>query len=333
MQAYEVIDRTPVFRVPAPQPKPLAAFCFVLFGLLKIRKIEPDVIHAHELLSPTDMVILAKKIWGTPVIVKVLRGGKLGDLYKLNRRAGGKMRIQRLKANVDLFLAISSEIRAELKDEGIQDRQCRFLPNGVDIDEYKPVNIHEKKLLRRNLDLPQGFICVFSGRLSPEKGLGRLLTAWEEVLKKHPDACLLILGSGEMESGLRGKNPAHVILKGYVPETKPYYQASDAFILPSETEGLSNAMLEAMACALPVIVTRVGAAADIIDDQNNGLLVDSGQPEQISKVVDDLISHPQKRARLGKNGMEKVCREYSLDATVEGLAGLYREMAGMRKHS
>ncbi len=96
MQAYEVIDGTPVYRVPAPQPKPLAAFSFILFGLARIGQIKPDVIHAHELLSPTDLAILGRKIWKKPVIVKVLRGGKLGDRDTLPHRQCGAARIKSL---------------------------------------------------------------------------------------------------------------------------------------------------------------------------------------------------------------------------------------------
>jgi len=220
MQAFELIEQTPVYRVPAPQPKALAAFCFIVFGLLKIQKIKPHILHAHELLSPTDMAILAKKLWGIPVIVKVLRGGRLGDFYKLNHRKFGKSRIQRLKKNIDIFLAISTEIQMELQDEGIYGNKCRFLPNGVDIDKYRPLTEKGKNLLRRELGLPAGFICIFSGRLSPEKGLSTLLSAWQKITKIHSQAHLLILGSGELEIDLRKKIPSQVIFKGYIPEIK-----------------------------------------------------------------------------------------------------------------
>ena len=328
MSSYEMIAQTPVYRVPAPQPKALAAFCYILFGLAKVGKIDPQVIHAHELLSPTDMAILAGQIWKKPVAVKVLRGGKLGDLDKLHHRGSGEKRIQRIKRNVDMFIAISCEIDRELAAEGIPGERRRFLPNGVDIDFYKPVPDQERDQLRRKLDLPHGFLCVYSGRLATEKGLTFLLQAWERIAQRYAHANLLILGSGEMQSSLHKAAGKNVTFGGYVTETCPYYQAADAFILPSETEGLSNALLEAMACGLPAIATWVGAAADLIESGKDGLLVPPRDADAIVQALEDLIDHPHERGRMGAAGRERICRDYSLERTANGLVDLYRELAG-----
>jgi len=328
LSAFEIIEQTPVYRVPAPQPKALAAFCFILFGLMRIRRIDADILHAHELLSPGDLGILAKKIWKKPLVVKVLRGGKLGDLDKLHNRQGGELRIRRLRTNVDRFIVISREIERELEDEGIPKHQCQYIPNGVDVELYAPVNEAEKTRLRRTLKLPQGFLCVYGGRLAPEKGLDLLLQAWKAIAEQDPGAHLLILGSGEMECKLRELAGKQVIFGGFAAETRQYYQAADAFVLPSLTEGLSNAMLEAMSCGLATAATRVGAAADLIDSGKNGLLIPPGNEEQIQKAIMFLIGHPADRARMGAAARERICRDYALDGTAEKLAGLYRELTG-----
>ena len=132
-----------------------------------------------------------------------------------------------------------------------------------------------------------------------------LMEAWLEILKNNPEAHLLILGSGEMEKELREMAGGNVVFAGYVPEARPYYQASDVFILPSETEGLSNAMLEAMACGLAVVATAVGAAQDVIDHNVNGLLVKPGAAAEIVSAVGYLFEHPRERTRIGKEGVEK----------------------------
>ena len=328
MAAFEIIDGTPVYRMPAPQPKPLAAFCYLFFGYFKIRSLRPQVLHAHELLSPSDLGILAKRSLGCPLVVKVLRGGQLGDLDKLHHRRTGRARIERLKKNVDIFLTISREINQELAAEGIDPARCRFLPNGVDTQIYKPVPEREKKEIRARLGLPQGFICLYSGRLAPEKGLSTLLQSWHSVGERYPHARLLILGSGEMEAELRQAAGEHVIFAGYVPDPCLYYQTSDLFILPSETEGLSNAMLEAMACGLPVAATRVGAAVELVRNGENGRLVTAGDNAELSEALEFFLSKPKEGLRMGRNGMELVRREYSLDQTVEHLTSIYLELAG-----
>lgn len=327
MSKFETIDGTPVYRVPAPQPKPLAALCYILFGLGKIRMIDPHILHAHELLSPSDLGILAKRLWHKPLVVKILRGGKLGDLDKLNHRSSGRIRIRRLKKNVDVFLSISREITGELALEGIERDRVRFIPNGVDEQVYKPLAKKDRERMRRKLKLPAGFMCVYSGRLAPEKGLLDLIKAWQEVVKIDSEAHLLILGSGEMEEELRVIAGKNIIFAGYVHETRPYYQVSDAFILPSKTEGLSNAMLEAMACGLAVAATSVGAAVDIIEHKVNGLLIQPGNSIEIAQALIFLLKNPQIRVTIGENGMQKIRREYSLTQTVNQLVELYEELS------
>lgn len=328
MAYFETIEGTPVYRVPAPRPKALAAFCYLIFGFLRIRSLRPQVLHAHELLSPTDLGILAKRSLGCPLVVKVLRGGQLGDLDKLRHRRGGRARIRRLKQNVDIFLAISREIEAELAGEGIDPARCRFLPNGVDTHIYQPATQQAKKEIREALGLPDGFICLYSGRLAPEKGLDVLLNAWNRISARHPQAHLLLLGSGPREAALREMAGERVIFGGYVPDPCLFYQACDLFVLPSLTEGLSNAMLEAMACGLPLVATRVGAAEELNPEGENGRLVTAGSAQELADALDFFLSDPREGRRMGANGRQFVQAAYSLDQTIARLTAIYAELAG-----
>ncbi|MDK2979744.1 MAG: hypothetical protein PWQ55_91 [Chloroflexota bacterium] len=326
MSAFETIEGTPVYRTPAPRPKALAALCYLSFGYRRIRSLRPQVLHAHELLSPSDLAILAKRRLGCPLAVKVLRGGQLGDLDKLHHRRGGAARIRRLKENVDVFLTISREIDAELTAEGIDAARCRYLPNGVDTAIYKPATQQEKNEIRAALGLPQGTLCLYSGRLAPEKGLENLLQAWQSVSARHPQAHLLLLGSGPMQAALKAAAGERVIFGGFVPDPCLYDRAADLFVLPSETEGLSNAMLEAMSSGLPVLATRVGAAGELNADGQNGRLVAPGDVEELAAGLDFFLSDPQAGRRMGANGRKFVQANYSLDATVERLLDVYSEL-------
>ena len=327
MSAFELIEGTPVYRVAAPRPKALAALCYLIFGYFRIRSLRPQLLHAHELLSPTDLGILAKRSLGCPLMVKVLRGGELGDLDKLHHRRGGKARIQRLKQHVDIFLTISREIEAELAAEGIDAARCRFLPNGVDTHIYQPASQREKKEIRAALGLPDGPICLYSGRLAPEKGLDTLLESWKKINTGHPQAHLLLLGSGPQEAALRQMAGERVIFSGYVPDPCLYYQACDLFVLPSQTEGLSNAMLEAMACGLPVIATHVGAAQELNPKGENGRLVSAGSAQELAQALEFFLSNPLEGRRMGANGRKFIQNAYSLDQTLARLTAVYAELA------
>jgi len=325
MARYEMINGTPVYRVISPQPKPLAALCFMICGLIKIIQLKPDLIHAFELLSPTDLAITARNWLKVPLVVKVLRGGWMGDLYKLNHRWSGKMRLKRLKHGVDAFMTISQEINAELITEGIDEQRCRFIPNGVDISVYKPHVLTKKQDCRDMLGLPPGFLVLFCGRLVPEKGLDWLISVWKQFIPGK-NATLILVGSGEEEEKLKTLADESVIFTGSINDLLLYYQTSDVFVMPSRTEGLSNSMLEAMACGLPVIAARVGAAPEVIIHGQSGLLVNPGNSQELLDALNLLHLDLKSRLRIGTNGIERVSKEYPLEKTVTALVSLYSEL-------
>jgi glycosyltransferase involved in cell wall biosynthesis len=326
MPRYEVINGTPVYRVPAPLPKPLAAFCFIVFGFIKILQLKPDVIHAYELLSPSDLAIISKNWLKQPLIVKVLRGGWMGDVYKLHHSKSTWTRIARLKKYVDMFITISREIEIELIAEGIDEQRCRFIPNGVDISIYKPVSSAEKKELRNHLGLPQNFLVLYCGRLAPEKGLEWLLSAWNQF-KHKGKANLILIGSGEEEEKLKKMADESVIFRSFIPDPLQYYQVANALVLPSNTEGLSNSMLEAMACGLPVIAARVGAAPEVITHRQTGFLVSPGNSPELLNALEIIYENQALSNEIGNNGIEVVRYNYPLEKTVKALLSLYSELS------
>ena len=98
---------------------------------------------------------------------------------------------------------------------------------------------------------------------------------WNEIIKKYPDATLLILGTGTEEEKLRQMAGANIRFEGNVKDVAPYLGASDIFVLPSSTEGLSNSLLEAMASGLATIATSVGGATALIESGKNEILIPS----------------------------------------------------------
>lgn len=325
MEPFEVIHGIPVYRVPAPAPQPLAAFCFLLFGLLRLVKEKPNLIHAYELLSPTDLSLTAKSILKTPLVIKVLRGGYLGDLHKLNTHFMGKGRISRVVRSDSVFIAISREIQEELIKAGVDMGRIRFVPNGVDTSVYQPIPTNLKAQLRKDLMLPGHFVFLYSGRLSPEKNLDWLLNVWGKFQEKK-QATLMVIGSGPAAPLFEEGTLPNVRFEGYVDHPQIYYQAADAFVLPSKTEGLSNALLEAMACGLPVIATNVGAAPEVVNNGENGFLIHPGDSDALLLAMEKIYTHPKLRREFGQKGRERVNSDFSLDCTVQKLVGIYDDL-------
>jgi glycosyltransferase involved in cell wall biosynthesis len=327
LSQFEMINNVPVYRLPVPGPKPIAALSFSLSALPALWRFKPHVIHAHELLSPSTTAIIAKHILGTPVVSKVLRGGELGDLAKLKNRAFGLNRIESIKRGIDSFIVISTEIDNELAEIGVPLEKRIFIPNGVDLDRFAPLSVDKKSILRHSMNLPEGLIVVFSGRLDPEKRVNQLIEIWDEIIKKYPDSTLLILGSGTEEENLKKMAGSNVRFEGNVKDVAPYLSVSDVFVLPSSTEGLSNSLLEAMASGLASIVTSVGGATDLIQNGRNGILIPPDDPQAILSALLTLLSDSALRAQFGVNSRNLIMKDYSLSTVAEKLTMLYRKIA------
>lgn len=324
LKPFEEIDDVPVHRMPAIGPKALASATFTAAAVAQLTRLKPDLVHAHEILSPASTAIRSKKINGHPVVVKILRGGLRGDIYKLQKRPFWKSYFANLNRHVDAFLTISREIDQELVALDVNPEKRVFLPNGVDTSRHMPVSEEYKQKLRATLSLPlQSRLVVYAGRLVPEKRVDHLLQLWDAIRSKFHDAHLLILGEGPEESRLRGMQIDGVQFTGQVDDAGRYLQAADLFVLPSSTEGLSNSMLEAMSCGLPVLATKVGGAPDVITDRVSGYLIPPDDLDALRGGLESLLGDGALRFRLGAAARERIVSDFSLDSVAGRLSALY----------
>jgi glycosyltransferase involved in cell wall biosynthesis len=148
---------------------------------------------------------------------------------------------------------------------------------------------------------------------------------------ERDNSLLLIVGEGsqkkEIESLIEKSRFKHSIkILGYRSNIRDYLQASDCFVLPSVDEGISNSLLEAMACGLPPIVTKVGSNPEVVEHLNSGILVESRDSESLGKAISFMLSNEQMRRYMGRSARERVENKYSLDRTVEDYLELYNEL-------
>ena len=326
LRSFEIINGIPVHRLPIPGSRPVASLSFTLSALPLLYRLKPDLIHAHELLSPTTTAVLAKRIFGMPIVTKVLRGGQLGDIAELKRHWTGQKRLTAMLRHVDGFITISQEIDRELAALGIPQEKRPFIPNGVDIERFAPVTVPERESVRSKLGLPKGLIAIYTGRLSQEKQIDQLITVWPQVRAVHPQASLLLLGTGDQENELKKLAGCGVIFRGAVNDVAPFLQCADLFVLPSAAEGLSNALLEAMATGLPAVASSVGGALDLIAHNHNGLLIFPNAPTDLAEYIIALLSDSSQRERLGQQARQKVVRDYAIPGIIEKLYDLYKRL-------
>jgi glycosyltransferase involved in cell wall biosynthesis len=305
----------------------VAASSYILASVRLLSALRPDVLHAHEILSPASAALAYKRLHRRPIVATLHRGGLLGDIYKLQRRPFGKERLRRLSREIDSFVVISQEIDSELAAQGVRPEKRIFIPNGVDSAYFSPVSQPEQARLRQSLSLPrEALIVVYVGRFVAEKRVDQLLTLWPEIRQAFPQAHLLLIGAGEEMARLQAMSGPGVQLTGQVDDSAPYLKAADLFVLPSSTEGLSVSMLEALSSGLPALVTAVGGAPDVIQHKVNGYLIPPDDLPALRQGLLTLLGDGMLREHLGTKGRECIMAEYSLDSVAEQLGALYQKL-------
>ncbi|MGH2603043.1 MAG: glycosyltransferase family 4 protein, partial [Dehalococcoidia bacterium] len=129
LEPFETVAGIPVHRLAAPGTRATRSILFTLAAVRRIARLRPDVVHAHELYSPTTVALLAKRLLGIPVVAKVPRGGELGSIASLSRRALGRRRVAWLCRGVDAFVTISRDIDCELEAIGVPPERRAAIPN------------------------------------------------------------------------------------------------------------------------------------------------------------------------------------------------------------
>lgn len=292
-----------------------------------VRGIRPAVIHAHELLLPTTAALAAKRVTGRPVVATVhSSGSELGECARLQRATLGSQRVQYVRSAVDCFVAVSKAVAADMEAIGIPPQKRVVIPNGVDMQRFQPVTPDAKGELRRRLGLPDGILVVYTGRLAPEKRVLPLAQQWPSLRQAYPDATLVLVGEGPEMDALRSLQLPGIWLAGPQQDTAPFLQAADLFVMPSVSEGFSLSTLEALACGLPAVATKVGAIPDLVADGKTGTLVAPGDIAALLAALCELLADRGAWAAMGRAARTDVIENYSLPSTARRLLDLYERL-------
>lgn len=253
-----------------------------------------------------------------------------GDIATLGRRAAFRPMLRWTMRRAEVVTAVSAETAAGVRGVCPQAPLSR-ISMGVDAARFRPRA--EASAARRRLAPEGGPLLLFCGRLAQKKGVRHLVEALPAVLARVPDAGLAIVGDGEEREGLerlvreRGLGAA-VRFVGAVPnEALPdYYAAADIVCCPSivdsrgDTEGLPVVALEAAACGLPVVASRVGGMAEAVRDGETGILVPQKDPAALAAAVVGLLEDPARRRRMGERGRRMVEEEFTWDGIARRFA-------------
>jgi glycosyltransferase involved in cell wall biosynthesis len=295
-----------------------------------------QVVHLNEMHREILPALIARRFRHSPIVVRLACGGAYGDVARLLKIPAGKLML-RLARRADCIVSLSQQITQELLEQGFARERIVEIPNGVDTGRFTPASAEERARLRRELQLPQeGQLVIYVGRLHYQKGVDTLLRAWKEVCHSHPQAHLLVVGQGP-ERGKLEKLAASLDLGtslqflGQVEPVLPYLQASDVFVLPSFFEGLSNALLEAMACGLAVVTTNIGGTCEVVQSGVDGLLVEPGDAPALAVSLSQVLGDATLAQQLGAAARQRVEAEYTADRAIARYAAVYARFATRRE--
>lgn len=314
---------------------------FKLFPRLyrTFRTWRPDIVHTRN-MGPLEAVIPA---WaaGVPVRIHGEHGWDVTDpdgsnkVYRLERRL--------LRPLVSHYIALSRDLERYLSNKvGVPAADLSQIYNGVDSERFQPSP-------KRDTQVPdwpfQGeglWVLGTVGRMKEIKDQPNLARAFCEVLRREPGMRdhlrMVMVGDGPLREECRTiLREAGALDLAWLPGERSDIPAimgrMDCFVLPSRAEGVSNTILEAMACGLPVIATDVGGNGELVRQGLDGLLVPPRDSEALASAVLDYARAPERAQAAGQTGRQRIEQEFSLDAMVERYRRVYeKSLAGKGLH-
>lgn len=290
-----------------------------------------QIVQCYQLLSPSHVGLLARcRETRQATVLRPACSGPYGDVAEVSRLPMTEMR-KRLLRTADAFVTLTGDIEAELRAFGLTGVPFYRIPNGVDSVAFSPATADERKTLRARFGLPADrVLCAFVGRLAPQKNPELLIEAWSRCGLSQ--ASLVMVGDGPLRARLEqraGSLPAagHVRFAGVLADVAAFVRATDLVVLPSSAEGMSNAMLEAMACGVPVIATDVGGIREVLgEDGRAGWLVPADAPEALATAITTAMGSAELRRDVGAVGRAVVLERYDIRHVASQHLSLYAEL-------
>lgn len=304
-----------------------------MYHLLALRN-KFDIIHAQTFYWTTTASILIGKLLRKPVIVT--GHSTLTMLVDEIKSGNHPSFLLTILKYADKYVAINDTIPEEATSiAGISPKRVVVIPNGIDTKQYRPAaDQSEKDALRLKCNLPQEApLLIYHGRLEDYKNIQTLLRALDGVRKKGIPFNLLLLGDGPYKDSLEKLVVEyglehHVQFLGFKSNVEEYLRAADIYCLPSRIEGLSLALLEAMASGLVCIASAINGNKTVVKDGENGFLFEVDQYRILEEHILTLLSTLDKQASLSvqMNARKTVVDHFSLDTMTQQYLELYSQV-------
>jgi len=288
-----------------------------------MRHERPAIVHTHGWGTLVEGFVAAR--WaGVPSVVH-------GEHGTLQVRAHQRLIQGWVWPRITQLVSVSSKLAERMADViGVPASRIAVLRNGVDLGRFGAVGRSEARV---NLGVKASDLVIGTiGRLSEVKDHATLVEAVWLLQQSGVPATTVIVGEGSCRAALeahiarRGLDGS-VRLPGHVSEVEALLPGFDVFVLSSRSEGLPNSVLEAMACGVPVVSTRVGGVEELVVETVTGVLVEAGSPPALARALENLARDAPRRRDMGHAGRERARREFALPVAVARYEELYTKLA------
>ena len=339
------IDGTPVHRVPidvSSRASTITAGVRIAAVVVRLRN-RFDIVHLHGFSRKSLLILTLARLLGKKVILTIhtARIDEWSGARGMGRFASW------CYARADLYTAVSDRLAANYVAAGLPADRLRRISNAVDLPRFQPATADARETLRARLGLSRERIWIlFVGFFSRDKAPDVLFDAWMHVQADLPSLGLVFVGAtrspyfevdADLANGLQARARAagvtdRVRFVEATPAVEDYFRAADIFVMPSVREGFGMAAVEAMACELPVIASRLDGVTDtFVTDGDNGILVPPGDARAIADAIRRLVADPGAARRLASRGRAMVERTFSVAAAAEQWHNAYDHLVNDTK--
>lgn len=301
-------------------------FIIAIVRIFKSRKI--NIAHTFQIQSDI-LGIIAACLAGVDCVISQQESKAIEETLSPLKSLFYRLFNAGIKNAFKKTVAVSEGLKRELIVEKFRPKEkIEVIPLGVTIPkEYRDCEFSFEGLIEKNPLI--GTIA----RLNKEKGIDRFINAAPFILEKVPRARFLIVGKGDQKENLQ-EQVKKINLDSKVefrefPWSEPIYKvlmSIDIFVMPSLREGCPTGLLEALASSRPVVASQIEGINDLIDDGENGLMVDTKDPRLFAEKIIFLCDHPDTAVAMGKEGRKKILKDFTLEREMERFRKLYQDV-------
>jgi sugar transferase (PEP-CTERM/EpsH1 system associated) len=313
---------------------PNPGFQFPLFRMAKIMKeFRPHIVHTRNFGALEG--IAAARLAGVPIAIHSEHGYELETIAGLPLRR--RLLCRAFYSMADAVFTVTADLRAyHARQSWLPAGRIQVIYNGVDTERFSP-RPDERRQTRVEFQIPDDRVVLGSvGRLVPIKDHATLLRAAEVLVRQGKNIHVLLVGSGPERQKLQAYVAASPELTrrstfaGASDRVPQLLNAMDIFVLPSVCEGMSNTLLEAMACGLPIVATAAGGNGEAAEEGRSAHLFPPGDVQALSEALKQLIDDSRTRAEFSDAARVRALQQFSLAGAIERYRALYLELASRR---